>query len=66
VTTLVLKLEDEKVAMLRQEAARLGLVPEDLAKAAVEDLLARPPSDFERAAKHILSKNRELYRRLAR
>jgi len=50
---------------LRQEAERLGLTPEDLARAAVADLLATRDDDFEAAAKRVLQKNQELYRRLA-
>ncbi|HEV8640682.1 MAG TPA: DNA-binding protein [Methylomirabilota bacterium] len=50
---------------LRQEAERLGLAPEDLARAAVADLLGTRDEDFEAAAKRVLQKNEELYRRLA-
>jgi predicted transcriptional regulator len=50
---------------LRREAERLGLTPEDLARAAVADLLATRDDDFETAAKRVLQKNQELYRRLA-
>ena len=50
---------------LRREAERLGLTPEDLARAAVADLLATRDDDFEAAAKRVLQKNQELYRRLA-
>ena len=50
---------------LRRKAERLGLTPEDLARAAVADLLATRDDDFEAAAKRVLQKNEELYRRLA-
>jgi len=50
---------------LRQEAERLGLRPEELARAAVADLLTTRDDDFEMAAKRVLQKNQELYRRLA-
>ena len=36
-----------------------------IAKAAINDLLAQPEDDFERAPKRVLDKNTELYRRLA-
>ena len=39
--------------------------PEDLARAAVADLLTTRDGDFEAAAKRVLQKNQELYRRLA-
>jgi hypothetical protein len=37
----------------------------ELAAAAVRDLLTQPAADFEDAATRVLTKNRELYRRLA-
>jgi len=43
----------------------LGVDARELAKAAVNDLLARPADDFDRAAKLVLEKNQELYRRLS-
>jgi len=50
---------------LRDEAARLGVAPEELARAAVADLLTAQREDFREAAEHVLRKNEELYRRLA-
>ena len=50
---------------LRLEAERLGLTPEDLARAAISDLLASTGDDFKAAADRVLKKNEELYRRLA-
>ena len=50
---------------LRQEASRLGLGPDDLARAALSDLLAARDDDFHAAAERVLRKNQELYRRLA-
>ena len=50
---------------LRDEAKRLGLAPEELARAALADLLGTPDSEFRMAAERILQKNQELYRRLA-
>ncbi len=50
---------------LQEQATRLGVPPERLAHAAVSDLLGREQSDFENAARRVLEKNAELYRRLA-
>jgi antitoxin FitA len=63
--TLTLELTDEQTRQLQQRARELGVDLRELAAAAVTDLLSRPPNDFERAAKYVLSKNRELYERLA-
>ena len=50
---------------LSEVARRLNVTEEDLALAAVRDLLAQHEADFDRAAAHVLAKNRELFRRLA-
>ena len=48
---------------LRLEAQRLGLTPEDLARAAVLELLAGSSDDFNAAAARVLKRNEELHRR---
>jgi hypothetical protein len=62
---LSIDLSAAQAERLREEAARLGLTPEELARAAIADLLASAGEDFEAAAARVLKKNEELYRRLA-
>jgi hypothetical protein len=62
---LFIDLSPAQAEQLRREAERLGLTAEDLARAAVIDLLASTGEDFTTAAERILKKNEELYRRLA-
>jgi len=62
---LSIELSPADTKRLAEEAGRLGVTPERLAHAAVSDLLAREQEDFAAAARYILEKNRELYRRLA-
>jgi hypothetical protein len=50
---------------LREEAERLKVTPEELARAAVTDLLSERDQDFRVVAERVLEKYRELYRRLA-
>jgi hypothetical protein len=50
---------------LKAIAADLGVDAEELAQAAVADLVSADAEDFESAASRVLEKNRELYRRLA-
>jgi hypothetical protein len=52
-------------SQLEDIAARLSVSVNELAEAAVRDLIGRPAEDVERAASKVLEKNRELYRRLA-
>lgn len=63
---LSIDLSPAQAERLRLEAERLGLTPEDLARAAIADLLASTGDDFKAAAERVLKKNEELYRRLAR
>jgi len=62
---LSIDLTPAQAERLRLEAERLGLTPEDLARAAIVDLLAGPGDDFNAAAERVLRKNDEVYRRLA-
>ena len=62
---LAFELPRAQADKLREEAKRLGLTPEDLARAAVADLLGTPDAEFRAAAARVLQKNQELYRRLA-
>ena len=59
------ELPSAQAEKLREEATRLGLAPEDLARAALADLLGAPDAEFRAADARILKKNEELYRRLA-
>ena len=62
---LSIQLSAAQAERLRREAERLGLSPEDLARAVVADLLAAPDEAFKTAADLVIRRNRELYRRLA-
>jgi len=62
---LAFELPQTQAEKLCDEAERLGLAPEELARAALADLLGTPDGEFRSAATRILSKNQELYRRLA-
>lgn len=62
---ITIDLAEERLLKLREIAARLGVSPEELVRMSVEELLARPEEDFQRASDYVLRKNAELYRRLA-
>ena len=63
--TLNIELDARQAQRLQDVAQRLNVPVSELAKAAINDLLAKPESDFERAASRVLDKNAELYKRLA-
>ena len=60
-----LNLPPDAERRLAEVAKRLNVSLNDLASAAVRDLVAQPAPDFEAVAQRILEKNRELYGRLA-
>jgi hypothetical protein len=62
---LAIELSPAEAERLHREAERLGIAPEDLARAALADLLATRDDDFNTAAERVLRKNEDLYRRLA-
>lgn len=62
---IAINLNEEQSSALTQVAGRLNVAQQDLAAAAVRDLLSRPSVDFEVTASQVLAKNEELYRRLA-
>jgi hypothetical protein len=62
---VAIELLSAQAAQLEREARRLGVSVEDLARAAVTDLLAAPDAAFKTSAERILARNLELYRRLA-
>lgn len=64
-TSITLQMEDAKAKVLREKAKRYGLKAEQFLMASVDDLVGQPNQDFDAAARRVLSKNQELYKRLA-
>ncbi len=62
---IAIDLSPSQADRLQERAKSLGVQPEDLARAAVADLLTNPDDAFRAAAELVLQKNAELYRRLA-
>jgi len=65
VNTLTITLPEERIDQLKETAARLGVAPEELARAGIEDLLAYPEESFQQLLDRLLEKNARLYLRLA-
>lgn len=62
---LSLELSDAQQQQLDAIAQRLNVPADALAAAALRDLLDRRGAEFEDAARRVMEKNAELYRRLA-
>ena len=54
---LAIHFNEEQSRALAEVAVRRNVAQQDLAAAAVRDLLSRPPADFEVAASQVLAKN---------
>ena len=64
-SSITVALPEEHLVKLSEMAKRLGVVPEELVRVSIEELLSRPEADFEHAVDYVLNRNAELYRRLA-
>jgi len=64
-TTFTITLPDDRVKKLQEIAERFRVAPEELVRASLEELLARPLDDFQDALERVLAKNADLYKRLA-
>ncbi len=64
-STITIQLTGESLDELNNRAVAAGMTAEEFLRHQVEQMLAPPPDDFQRAAAYVLHKNAELYRRLA-
>ena len=64
-TRIIVEIDDNKAAILEDKAKKFGLLPEQFVTASIEDLISQPDADLEAAIRRVLSKNQELYERLA-
>ena len=63
--TYTISLPEDRAQKLNEIAARYSVVPEELVRVSVEELLSRPDEEFRQVLEYVLQKNAELYRRLA-
>lgn len=63
-STITISLPAERLEQLKEIASRYRIAPEELARAGIEELLARPEEEFRRVLEYVLNKNAELYHRL--
>jgi hypothetical protein len=64
-STLTISLSEDRLRKLEALSRQLGVAPEELVRASIEELIARPEDAFQRALEFVLDKNAALYRRLA-
>ncbi|MEQ1843976.1 MAG: DNA-binding protein [Nitrospira sp.] len=63
--TLTISLSDEEMQRLRALSTREGLTVEQMVSLGIHDFMSQPDDAFKTAAKRVMKKNAELYRRLS-
>ena len=64
-SSLTITLPDQRMEEFQQLAVRLGSSPEALLEESIEQLLQQADMDIRHAIQYVLSKNHDLYTRLA-
>lgn len=64
-TSITIAVTDDVMMKLEALARRHNVVPEDLVRASIEELVSSPEESFQEALDTILQKNETLYKRLA-
>ncbi len=63
--TLTISLSDEEMRRLEALGKREGLTVEQMVRLGINDFIGQPDDTFHAAAKRVMEKNAELYRRLS-
>jgi antitoxin FitA len=63
--TLEVHLPEQTISKLKEAAERLSISPEELLILSVEEKLAQLDVEVQQATDYVLTKNAELYKRLA-
>ena len=63
--SITISLPEDRLRKLEEIATRLNVSTEQLVCVSVEELLAKPTEEFQSVVDYVLTKNAELYRRLA-
>lgn len=63
--TITVEIDDSKAKLLWEKAEKFGILPDQFVTASIEDLIGQPEAEFEEAMQKVISKNKELYKRLA-
>ena len=62
---ITVEVGESTAELIREKAQKYGLPQEQFLTASIEYLIAQPERDFEEAMRRVLSKNKDLYERLA-
>ncbi len=62
---ITVEIDDSKAVLLREKSEKFGILPDQFVTASIEELIGQPEPEFENAMQKVISKNKELYKRLA-
>lgn len=62
---MTIVLSEDQAKQLAKLAKRLSVRPQELVRAAINDLISEPDEDFRRITRHVFRKNEELFKRLS-
>ncbi|MGK7945100.1 MAG: DNA-binding protein [Microcystaceae cyanobacterium] len=64
-TSLTINLNNDTLHQLQQIAQQKGITPEELLQTKINEWLIQTPDKFNQVTNYVLTKNAELYNRLA-
>ncbi len=64
-TTVTVSLSDEEMRRLEELSKREGFTVEQMVRLGINDFIGQPDDSFRTAARRVMEKNAELYRRLS-
>ncbi len=63
--TITVTLSEDRLQNIQELAKKFNIAPEELLRVSLEELVARPQEDFQKALEYVLKTYKELYERLA-
>jgi len=63
--TVTVRLSEDRLQKLQNLAKQFNIPVEELLRVSLEELVARPQEDFQKALEYVLEKNKDLYKILA-
>lgn len=64
-SSITISLPEDHISKLKKIAIDFGVTPEELVRVSIEEIINKPEEIFQETMKYVLSKNKELYRRLS-
>ena len=60
--TITVRLSEDRLQSIQELAKKFNIAPEELLRVSLEEFVARPQEDFQKALEYVLETYKELYR----